>query len=132
MNNVASPLAAPLAPETGWQTLSAPEIFKFEKVGDTVAGKLISLNIVRVKEKSVPEYMLELGPKKMKLLGTYDLVQKLTRAHIGCAVRIKYLGENKEVSRNGNAMRVFDVQIKGAPAVSAENVAPISDEDIPF
>src|SRR6267142_3583936 len=108
-------LVDPLAKEEGWQTLEAPEMVKFEKPGDVIVGKLIAVTVVQVNNKNVAEYMLALGTKRLKLLGTYDLLQKLTRAHVGCAVRIKYRGENLDVSRNGNAMKVFDVQIKGTP-----------------
>jgi hypothetical protein len=122
-------LAPPLSPDEGWQTVNAPEMYSFEKAGDTIAGKLVSVMPVTVKGKTVTEYMLALGPKRIRLLATYDLLQKLTRSHIGCAVRIKYRGEDKSVSRNGNALKVFDVQVKGTP--QPDN-GPITDEDIPF
>jgi hypothetical protein len=124
-------LASPLAPEDGWQTLEAPEMVKFDKAGETIAGVLIAVTSVRVNNKDVTEFMLGLGQKRMKLLGTYDLLQKLTRAHVGCSVRIKYRGENPDVSRNGNSLKVFDVQIKGTPSRSSDS-SPITDEDIPF
>jgi hypothetical protein len=124
-------LVDPLAKEEGWQTLEAPEMVKFEKPGEVIVGKLIAVTAVQVNNKNVTEYMLALGTKRLKLLGTYDLLQKLSRAHVGCGVRIKYRGENKDVSRNGNAMKVFDVQIKGTPAGFADG-SPITDEDIPF
>jgi hypothetical protein len=75
--------------------------------------------------------MLGRDSDRMKLLGTYDLVAKLTRRHVGCAVRIKYRGEDPTVSKNGNAMKIFDVQIKGTPSSSGDG-SPITDEDIPF
>jgi hypothetical protein len=131
-NVMTAALAQPIRRESGWQTIEAPELFKFEKPGTTVSGKLISLSKVRVNNKDVMEYMIADGEKRFRLLGTFDLLQKLTRAHIGCEVRIMYRGENPEVEKNGNKLKVFDVQFKGTPADVSHGPAPITDEDIPF
>lgn len=128
----AKDLAAVLEPEQGWETLKSPEIVKFEKLGDTISGVLLAVTTVQVKGKGVVEYMLGRGSDRLKLLGTYDLVQKLNRTHVGYPVRIKYRGEDPSISRNGNAMKIFDVQVKKQRDASFADGSPITDEDIPF
>ncbi|SRR5579871_369959 len=127
------PLDKPLAPEKGWTDLTAPELIKWEKPGDTLAGILTSLTAITVQGKSVQQYTLQLGEKRLKFLGTYDILQKLTREHVGCKVRIKYLGEDETVrgGPNNSAMKAFSIQIAGTPH-SASQSGPITDEDIPF
>ena len=80
----------------------------------------------------MPQFLLTLGEKKFKFLGTFDICQKLTRAHIGCQVRVKYLGEDENIKGgpNNQPMKVFSVLIKGTP--TPPNSGPITDEDIPF
>jgi len=125
-------LEKPMSPEEGWKTIEAPELYSFEKAGEQIAGILTEVSHVEVGEprKKVVQYVLAADQKVIKILGTYDLVQKLTRAHIGCMVRIKLLGTDPSIARNGNAMKVFHIMIKGTPTHQASS--PITDEDIPF
>ena len=125
-------LTAPMQEEQGWKTVEAPELYSFEKVGSEIAGVLIDVSAVEVQHKKVVQYVLSFGDRTLKLLGTYDLVQKITRAHIGCQVRIKYRGTDPTISKNGNAMKIFHVQIKGTPSTQPRDSSPITDEDIPF
>jgi hypothetical protein len=125
--------ASPPAIESGWTRLEAPELFSFEKPGEQFAGVLTNITTIDLKGKRIPQYLFARDSKVIKMLGTYDLVQKLTRRYVGNMVRITYLGEDQSVSRNGNSMKVFDVQIKGTPSEQPP-AAPFiaSDEDIPF
>jgi hypothetical protein len=71
--------------------------------------------------------------RAFKLLGTYDLVQKLSRAYLGGMVKIRYRGTDPEIQRNGNAMKVFHVMVKPSRnpnSAAAQHV--ISNDDIPF
>ena len=126
--------ASPPTVESGWSRLESPELFSFEKSGETFAGVLTNVTMIDLKGKRVPQYLVSRDQKVIKMLGTYDLVQKLTRRWIGCQVRITYLGEDASVSRNGNNMKVFDVQVKGSPSDGQHPSAPFiaTDEDIPF
>jgi hypothetical protein len=118
----------------GWSTLKAPELFSFERPGQEIVGTLTDISVVEVQHKKVLQYILMFGDQKIKLLGTYDLVQKLTRAHLGRMVRIKYRGTDPTITKNGNAMKVFHVIIKDAEpnAPPMRESSPITDEDIPF
>jgi hypothetical protein len=123
-------LENPMQAEEGWKTLDAPELFSFEKPGQEIAGILTDVSSVHVQGKNVLQFVLAADARVVKLLGTYDLVQKLTRAHVGCMVRIKFRGTDPSITKNGNAMKIFHVMIKGTP--TQEHGSPITDEDIPF
>lgn len=106
-------LKQPSKPEPGWETKDTPELVKFDKPGVILAGELLSCTTIEIERKPVTQYLITIDGKKIfKFLGTFDLVQKLGRADVGSLVRIEYLGEDEKVSRNGNAMKVFDVHTK--------------------
>lgn len=126
-------LLTPTKPELGWTTLEAPELMQWSKPGLGLAGVLTNVTHTTIREKSVPEYTLTLGTQRFRFLGTYDIVQKLTAAHVGCKVRIKYLGDDDTV-RGGpdkTPMKRFDIQIAGTPS-NGSHGGPITDEDIPY
>ena len=127
------PLRKPPEVEQGWTEIHAPDLIKWEKPGETVAGVLQSIATVVVGGKRVPQFLLALGEKQFKFLGTFDITQKLTRAHIGCQVRITYLGEDENIrgGPNNQPMKVFSIQIRGTPTPPIPG-GPITDEDIPF
>jgi len=122
--------------ETGWEPLQVPEMIQWTKPGQVITGKLISVARIEVRAKSVLQYLLATGvkdPARIKFLATYDLAQKLTSAHVGMLVRVKYLGEDETVKKGDNFMKVFDVHVKADPnAPPARDGGPITDEDIPF
>lgn len=122
----------PLLVDSGWKRQSAPELIAWERPGQEIAGVLVGMAHVEVNRKQVLQYTLALDEKRFKLLATYDLTQKLGKQHLGHAVRIKYLGDDQTISRNGNAMKVFDVLIKQEKEAGAIAGGPITDEDIPF
>lgn len=131
------PLEKPMEKEQGWEPLQVPEMHQWDKPGSTVSGKLVSITRIEVKGKPVVQYILATGvkdPARIKFLATYDLAQKLTTAHKGMLVRIKYLGEDETVKSKGNAMKVFDVHVKPDPNAVPEgrDTGPITDEDIPW
>lgn len=126
-------LAPPPREENGYTTLQAPDMMKFERPGQSLAGRLQLVGPIQLKGKNVIQYTIAHDDgRKTKLLGTYDLVQKLGREHIGCLVRITYRGEDPEIRRGENAMKVFDVQVKRDASAPDRESAPITDEDIPF
>ena len=128
------PLAKPPEAESGWTELHAPDLIKWDQQGESIAGVLTSITSIDVKGKRVPKYLLTLGEKQFKFLGTFDICQKLTRAHIGCQVRIKYLGEDENIKGgpNNQPMKVFSIQIKGTPTPANLHGVNVTDEDIPF
>lgn len=128
------PLEKPLSPEQGWKEIPAPELVKWEKPGETIAGILLAIAPVKIEGKPVLQYTLQIGEKTLKCLATFDLRQKITPAHRGCQMRIKYLGEDENIrgGPNNSPMKVFSVQFRGT--ANAENIhgQNITDEDIPF
>lgn len=130
------PLEKPIAAEQGWKEIPAPELIKWEKAGEMIAGILVAIAPVQIEGKPVLQYTLAIGEKTLKCLATYDLRQKITRAHVGCQLRIKYLGEDENIrgGPNNSPMKVFSVQFRGTATHTEPNAhgVNITDEDIPF
>lgn len=129
-----SQLEPPMTKDEGWTQVTAPEMHQWKTKGETIAGVLVSASSVELKGKKVLQYILATDEThRIKMLATYDLLQKLGRSHIGMQVRIKYLGEDDSIRRGDNSMKVFDVQVRRNPdAPVGRDSGPISDEDIPF
>lgn len=133
------PLLDPLPEQDGWKTEHAPELYKFENRGDDLHGQLVAVDRVEIKDaktnakKMVTQFVVRIASGQLcKFLGSYDLMQKLSEAHIGKMIRVKYLGDDPSISRNGNAMKIFSVQTKDAPRVANAHGVAIDDSDIPF
>jgi hypothetical protein len=119
--------------ESGWKVAKSPDLQKWDKPGTQIFGKLLSIATIQIDGKNVIQYMIEPSDgERLKFLGTYDLTQKIGREHIGKLLRIKFLGEDASIKKNGNAMKVFDVHVKPDPESPQRDSGPITDEDIPF
>jgi hypothetical protein len=126
--------------EDGFTRLNAPELYKFEKRGDVLSGVLSAITQIEIESEDRPgqkqrvtQFLISEHGRIFKLLGTYDLCQKLTRRYVGCMVRITFLGEDHKIKRGDNYMKVFDVQVKGSPSDPSEpRPFAATDEDIPF
>jgi hypothetical protein len=107
----------------------APAMHTFNVPGDSIAGVLLSIDKVTVRGKTVTQYLLrpDGSEKRVKLLATYDLAQKLRPEQIGRFVELTFIGENKEVRKGNNCLREFRVLV-----AKAQNNPEINDEDIPF
>jgi len=127
------PLEKALTQEEGWKDIPAPELIKWDKPGQQIAGVLLSVGRVKIENKSVEQFTFTLGEKTFKCLATYDLRQKITAAHVGCQFRIKYLGEDENIKGgpNNQPMKMFSVHFKGTPSAPVTG-GPITDDDIPF
>lgn len=112
--------------EDGFREKLAPELIKFEKPGQSIAGKLLGCTPVLMDGKPVFSYVVTLDGKKVfKFLGTYDLVQKLGAGDVGSLVIVTYLGDDNSVGVDkGNAMKVFQVQVKRDPAHDSAGDGP--------
>lgn len=125
-------LLKPPPVEAGFSTRETPELIKFDKPGKRIAGKLLAVSRIQIEGKTVLEYLITAdGKTRFKFLGVYDLVQKLGARDAGGFVAITYLGEDENVGRGSNKMKVFDVQVKPAPQ-DPNGPPQITDEDIPF
>jgi hypothetical protein len=119
----------PLKLEQGWKRIDAPTLVRFDEVGMILAGKLVAVQEVEVRGKMVVQYILhDAAGKVSKFLGTADLESKLGPQHRFCDVRIKYLGVDPTISKNDNAMKIFDVLVKEPPK---RTEADITDDDLP-
>jgi hypothetical protein len=126
----------------GYITADAPKLFKFDKPGDGFQGKFLSSSVIELTDKEtgemkdVTEYVFEEKDGTiLKVLPSYDLLQKLPPTRRGANVIVTYIGTDESVGRNGNAMKVYDVKIRGGnrgdvPSGVAET--RITNDDIPF
>lgn len=126
-------LQKPLPADEGWKELHGPELIKWDKPGEQIAGVLTRIESIPINGKRVPEYTLQFGDTRLKFLGTFDIVQQLGPEYRGCAVRIKYLGEDESVrgGPNNSPMKRFSIQVKGTPTQNVHGV-DVTDEDVPF
>jgi len=124
------PLKPPLDPEPGWENVKEPEMHKWDKPGEMIAGILMAIRRITIEGKPVPRLTLQLGSRTINTLAPYNLLEQV-RPLVGCELRIKYLGEDDNVrgGPNNTPMKRFSVQSRGTP--NAHGVA-ITDEDIPF
>jgi hypothetical protein len=121
-----------------------PAFVKFEKVGQVVSGVLLSVTTAMVGDPSKPDavkrpavrYTVDAGEgERVCFLGTFGVTQKLGKSDCGKFVIVKYQGEDRGVTKNGNALRLFDVAVSQKPVVEGASLAAavgITDDDIPF
>jgi hypothetical protein len=120
-----------------------PALIKFTE-GECVEGMLLSIDRVQVGDphrpdapkKPVTKFTLDVGNgERASFLGSYDLVSKIRLEDRGHFVSVRYEGEDKTVSRNGNSLKRFKVLVSKGPVRTGEALAAdpgITDEDIPF
>jgi hypothetical protein len=106
-----------------------PAFIQF-KAGQTVSGVMVACEKTMIQGKPATKFVLDNEGIRVAFLGTYQINQKLGRSDLGHFVRIKYVGEDTKVGREGNQMRVFDVAVSMELAVPQE--AEYSDTEIPF
>jgi hypothetical protein len=121
----------------------APELFQFKAEGDLLEGVLLRLDAISIKDKSThqPKRVSQYTFRKengdvVKMLGTYDIDCKILLTDLGHFIEIAYIGENKEVRRGDNFMKIFRVKVEEKSAAPTSNKftdgTEITDEDIPF
>lgn len=107
-----------MRPRREMQEVKAPEMFKFTKQGQELAGVLINLEPVTVKagtdnrESQTIEYMIrdERG-ERITFLGTNDLNKKIQPDHIGHWIQVRYERDDNSFTKPGqSAAKVFKVQ----------------------
>jgi hypothetical protein len=120
-----------------------PALIKFTE-GECVEGVLLSIDRVQVGDphkpdapkKPVTKFTLDLGNgERASFLGSYDLVSKIRLEDRGHFVSVRYEGEDKTVSRNGNSLKRFKVLVSKNPIRSGqalEDSTLITDDDIGF
>lgn len=120
-----------------------PDFVKWGE-GEVLEGILTRIDRIEVADKDNPKaapktvvkFTVEEEPGVSKcFLGSYDLVSKIRTEDRGHYIRIRYEGEDRQVSRNGNAMKRFKVEVSEKPMRSGNALADsslITDADIPF
>ncbi len=114
-----------------------PRFIKFAD-GEVLTGVLMSIERATVKGKPATRFLVieEESREPAVFLGTFQLESQLLTSDIGHRVEIRCEGTNPNVTKNGNAMKVFKIFVSEKPVVpgrvaSAEDLS-ITDEDIPF
>lgn len=118
----------------GFVEVQAPDQFKFEKIGDYIKGRLLSITKTTVKGKPALQYMTKDDrDHRFTFLATWDLAQKIDATMIGCDIYVELKKFDTELGRQGNAARIFFVSVDRESKDATQVQGPqIGDEDIPF
>jgi len=117
------------------------EPIKFEfGEGAVLTGVLTNVERVKVRDSrtDLPKDAVRYAVDEIEsgeavfFFGTHQLNGKLRPSDIGHYVRIVCEGEDRSVSRNGNAMKIFKVYIAGRAPGWATDGTQITNEDIGF
>ncbi len=114
-----------------------PELIKFVE-GECVEGILLNIVKVNVGEppKPVTKFIVDRGNGDLcSFLGSYEIVSKLKMEDRGHLVSVRFEGEDKNVTRNGNSLKRFKVLVSKKPVLAGKALsdsALITDADIPF
>ncbi|SRR5581483_1760330 len=98
-----------------------PRMLKFERPNESISGHLYAIQPVTVNDKPTVQYdLLDEAGEHVTFLQTYDLSRKLRKEHIGHFVEITYLGEDRSVKTEGNALRRFRVMVSELREIDPE------------
>ncbi len=103
--------------------------------GETVTGILVGIERIPMNGKNVCRYTVEEleSGEILAFLGTYQIDSKLRLADVGHVVTVRCEGASKEVSKNGNAMKLFKVAVSDRKAPGwAHDGTEITESDIGF
>lgn len=84
-------------------------IFKFEKEGDTITGKLLSIEDSAIHNNKV--YKIETSVEIVTIFGTTVLDSQLSGIPIGKTVRIILTGSKPAKTKGWNDVKLFDVYV---------------------
>lgn len=127
-----------------WAERKAPELFSFKGEGDVLEGVLVQAGLVEINDKEsgrlkkVMQYVIEGKDENgaaitWKIIGSWDINQKLSPRDHNSLVRITYIGENKDVKKGDNYMKMFEVLVAPPPRASRfSDGHEITDADISF
>jgi len=88
-----------------------PRLFKFEREGDSISGRLDDIETVNVGMMKIPtpRYVMEGDEGELLyVLATADLQKKIRRVHVGRKLSIKW-ETTKQLPNTSHPMRVFKV-----------------------
>ncbi|MGO8775287.1 MAG: hypothetical protein ACLQHT_13540 [Terracidiphilus sp.] len=122
------------------QERKEPKFIRFAP-GDVCDGVLISIEKVMVNQKPAARYTVRLADNsEVSFIGTNQINRKLRSGDQGYRVQIICTGEDPNVKRGENCMKLFKVRVSAARAVGVvlpiptegDLVPEITDQDIPF
>jgi hypothetical protein len=121
------------------ETRELPKFIQFT-AGDFVEGIIVGIESALIKGKNCTRYtVMQNDDQLVSFIGTNQLDRKLRVNDRGHRISIRCTGEDPNVQKGDNKMKLFDVKVgkslvKGAPLLAVQNqVNPeITDDDIPF
>jgi hypothetical protein len=121
--------AAQVTPEM--EERKEPRFVQFSS-GDVVEGLLVSVLRVKIEGKDAVRYIvLQDDDELVSFLGTYIINTKLSPADRGHRISVRYEGENPQVKRGENCMKMFKVLVSKKAVLPLDSLG-ITDDDIPF
>ncbi len=108
-----------------------PKFVQFT-VGDIVAGVLTAVETAEIKGKRVARFILQdlESGNQCAFLGTAQINAKLRRTDLGHLVEVRCTGEDANVVKNGNRMKLFRVFVSDKAASSTDDLF-ITEDDLP-
>jgi hypothetical protein len=105
--------ATPIRGRREMQEVKAPEQFQFTKQGQTLSGVLLDIEAKTVKEKIVPEYLIQNEQGlRFTCLATNDLQKKIMPSHVGHWINIRYERDDSSFQKaDQSPMKVFKVEV---------------------
>jgi hypothetical protein len=109
--------------------------------GEVIQGVLLRMERIEMgsEKKKVVRYTVhEFDSGHLcSFLGAYQIDSKLTMADIGHVISVRCEGEDRNVRRNGNAMKLYTVLVSEKKFAENGNTpvvdsSIITDDDIPF
>ena len=110
---------------------SNDDYIKFDKVGDTVTGKILSIRKhVFDDGKAVPQLLLDVnGEEKTLTAGQVRLKAELSEKRPGVGDVLTVTLSDIEKRSGGKTLKHFDVTLGGAPAQAAPAAQPAPEVD---
>jgi hypothetical protein len=117
------------------ETREEARFIKFAQ-GEVVEGILLSVQPISIQNKPATRYIVsDENGEMVSFLGTYQLNEKLRPADRGHKIIVRCEGEDVNVKRGDNCMKVFDVKVSRelVTKIAPSSINPeITDGDIPF
>lgn len=126
-------------PPQGFVEAKAPQLFKFNTVGDELYGVFLNAKPFKMKDTETGEikdvlevYFRTQNNEVVKFRPSYDVREKLNKGMIGKGVLIRYMRDEASKGREGNAYKEFGVWVNGRTAQGGDESFVATDDDIPF
>lgn len=121
----------------GFREAEGPTLVKFTELGQTLRGLFLKAVPITLQGDNGPESVLEVylqepGGRVAKFRPSYDIKEKLNKSMLGKEILVRYMSDDANRGRNGNAYKVFGVWVKDREADPAGDTYSASDDDIPF